>query len=338
MTNRKPASGELTAALSNEIYESALRRKPGLLKRVLSVLWLVVGISGLVWFAWSEPFSGMLFEKLTAIGLATWVSSYILAPLVMAVRAVIAVEAIGYAYHRFFQHVGYMTRRAQVFRRNQRFHWIHHMIIYPIGRLYKHGKKYVPSEKGFGLSWVVPGVLAAGLFLFTHGLTVASAAFIIALGLYAKLVVDEAHSRFHYGTHSWVDKPYFNWLEEIHLLHHWDQRYNFTIVHPLMDQLFGTYLNPKTHREELRISLEDNDITVSDLINYRYLLIEASPAEYAAFVSAAQTFPKSLRKANQLLTLLKNRTVSHPRDEEAAELHRRAEALIEVVGRAKKVA
>ncbi|HEY9785958.1 MAG TPA: sterol desaturase family protein [Candidatus Obscuribacterales bacterium] len=338
MTKGKTEKVVLTADTANAIYEAALQPKRSALMRVLSAVWLVVGVGGLVWFAWSEPFSGWLFEKLAAAGVAGWIISYVLQPLVMAVRAVIAVESIGYAYHRFFQHVGFFTRRAQVFRRNQRFHWIHHMIIYPIGRLYKHGKKYVPSEKGVGLSWVVPGLLAAGLFLFTHGFNVASFAFIFALWAYAKLIVDETHARFHFDNHSWVNKPYFNWLEEIHLLHHWDQRTNFTIVHPLMDQLFGTYLDPKKHRKELEICLEDKDLTVSDLINYRYLLVEASPAEYAAYISAAKRFPKSLTKAKKLVELLDARVASHPEDAQAADLHSKALALVTAVGKASEAA
>lgn len=333
MTTRKPDKIELTAASSNKLYEAALKSKPGFFMRLLSSIWLVAGIGALVWFAWAEPFSALLVDKLITIGLPAWVGGYILLPLVMALRAVIAVEAIGYAYHRFFQHVGFFTRRAQVFRRNQQFHWIHHMIIYPIGRLYKHGRKYVPSEKGLGLSWVIPGLMAAGLFLFTHGITVASLAFVAALWAYAKLIVDETHARFHYDKHSWVSKRYFNWLEEIHLLHHWDQRKNFTIVHPLMDQLFGTYLDPKKSRAELATAIEDKEITVSDLINWRYLLIEATPAEYAAFVSAAKRFPKSLRKVEHLLQVLSNRMATHPDDSEAAELHSRALALLATVGR-----
>jgi len=321
------------ATHSNELYLAALKPKASFFTRFLSTLWLVVGLGALISFAWSEPFSGMLFNWLTEQGLAPWVVTFILTPAVMFVRAVIAVESIGYGYHRFFQHVGYLTRQAQVFRRNQRFHWIHHMIIYPIGRLYRHGKRYHASEKGFGLSWVIPGLMAAGLFLYTHGFTMVSFSFIFGLWFYAKMVVDLTHARFHFDNHPWVGKPYFQWLEEIHLLHHWDQRYNFTIVHPLMDQLFGTYLDPRTHRKELQISLEDNELTVSDLINWRYLLTEASPTEYAAFVSAAQRYPKSLRKVKHLLTVLEYRIASHPEDGEAVDLHARALALVTAVGK-----
>ena len=333
MTPTRTVKVNLDASHSNEIYIAALKPKDNLFRKLLSTLWLFIGVGSLIWFAWSEPFSSMFFSWLTSHGVAPGAVTFILTPIVMLVRAVIAVESIGYGYHRFFQHVGYLTRKAQVFRRNQRFHWIHHMIIYPIGRLYRHGKRYHASEKGLGLSWVIPGMMVAGLYLYTHGITFASFAFIGALWFYAKMVVDLTHARFHFDNHPWVGKPYFQWLEEIHLLHHWDQRYNFTIVHPLMDQLFGTYLDPATHRKELQICLEDNEVTVSDLINWRYLLTEASPTEYAAFVSAAQKYPKSLRKVGHLLTVLKHRTDSHPEDAQAAELHARALSLVTAVGK-----
>lgn len=333
MHKAKTTKVELNSADSNAIYIAALKPKAGFLTRVISALWLFVGLGALIWFAWSEPFSGMLFDWLTSYGLAPWMVTYVFTPLVMFLRAIVAVESIGYGYHRFFQHVGYLTRKSQVFRRNQKFHWIHHMIIYPIGRLYRHGKRYHPAEKGFGLSWVIPGLLAAGLFLYSHGLTAASFSFIVGLWFYAKMIVDLTHTRFHFDSHSWIGKPYFQWLEEIHLLHHWDQRYNFTIVHPLMDQLFGTYLNPATHRKELQICIEDNEVTVSDLINWKYLLTEASPVEYAAFVSAAQRYPKSLRKVRHLLTVLTHRTKLEPEDAEAQILLTRALALVAAVGK-----
>lgn len=318
---------------SNELYEAALKSKRSTLFRVLYAAWLVLGLSGLILIAWAEPFSGRLFRSLLSDGCPSWLITFVLSPLVMALRAVLAVESIGYVYHRFFQHLGWLTRRAQLFRRNQRFHWIHHMIYYPIGRFYRRARAYVASEKGVGLSWVVPALIASVLFLLTNGVNFGSFFFIGALGLYAKYVIDLTHSRFHEVNHPWANSPYFHWLEEIHLLHHWDQRTNFTIVHPLMDQLFGTYAAPKSHPNELKAALEDKDLTVSDLINWKYLLIEASPAEYAAFVSAAKTHPKSLRKVYLLMQVLKDRLSSHPQDALAQLLRTRSLELLKECGK-----
>jgi sterol desaturase/sphingolipid hydroxylase (fatty acid hydroxylase superfamily) len=319
-----------TEITSNDLYEASLKPERSFIRTLLSMSWFVLALSALVAFCWAEPFSGWLFAKLISAGVAPWIINYIALPLVVAIRGVLLVESVGYGYHRFFQHLGWLTRKAQYIRRNQKFHWIHHMVIYPLGRFYKRPGEYKNSEKGFSWSWVAPALVVAGLFALTHGLTLTTVVFIASFGLYAKFVVDTTHSRFHQSEHPWINKPYFVWLEEIHLLHHWDQRYNFTIVHPLMDMLFGTYKAPKKHREELRLCAEDKKLTVSDLINWRYVLLEATPAEYAAFVSSAERNPRQLRKATMVMEVYKDRLAAHPDDAEAKLLHDRCIDLMRV--------
>jgi hypothetical protein len=328
-----PDTTNPSASSPLEIYEAALRPKASLAKRAAEVAWLVSGLGFLLWFAWSEPFSGGLFAKLLAQGARPWLVDYVGVTVVMLLRAVLLVETFGYIYHRFFQHVGFFTRRAQVFRRNQRFHWIHHMIIYPIGRMYRRAMDYVPSEEGIAWSWVAPSLIMTSLWVWSHGVNVGTFAFMAGVAIYAKGIVDLTHERFHLVEHPWTESRYFHWLEEIHLLHHWDQRTNFTICYPAMDVLFGTYLSPRAHREELRVSLEDKELTVSDLINWRYLFVEASPSEYAAFISAARQHSRSLRKIGLLLPCLGERMKARPDDQEAKDLYRKAVALLEQCGR-----
>ena len=160
-----------------------------------------------------------------------------------------------------------------------------------------------------------------------------SLAFVLALAWWAKFIVDRAHSRFHEVDHPWANSAYYQWLEEIHLLHHWDQRYNFTIVHPLMDMLFGSYLSPASHREELRVATADEDLTVSDLINWRYLLVEATPVERAAFISGVKTHSQSLKKVKHLFQVLKDRLALHPDDADALLLKERATDLLTTIGK-----
>lgn len=315
---------------SNALYEAALKNQANFILKALYSVWLIGGLTTLIVLAWAEPFSNQL---LSWLNLPLWAVNYIALPLIMAFRAILMVESFGYAYHRFFQHVGFFTRRAQLLRRNQKFHWIHHMVIYPIGRFYRRARPYVASEKGVGWSWVLPGLAVAVLFVLTHGLSFASIAFVAALGWWAKFVVDRAHSRFHEVNHPWAKSAYFHWLEEIHILHHWDQRYNFTIVHPLMDVLFGTYLSPSTHREELKVATEDVDLTVSDLINWRYLLLEATPAERAAFISNVKIHSKSLKKVQHLFRVLGDRLALHPEDSQARLLQQRAKDLLAAIGK-----
>jgi hypothetical protein len=321
----------MNTQLDPSIFAALLRRPDVSLRRRLLDLWTAAGILALMAFAWAEPLSGLLFARLIAAGAPPALIAYALRPLVMALRGVLIVEAFGYAYHRFFQHVGWLTRRSGTVRRNQMYHWLHHMVIYPIGRFYKRDTGYVASEKGLALSWVVPGWIMAGLAVWTHGFTLATAAFIGGIAAYAKLVVDTAHSRFHLEKHPWAKSEYFHWLEDIHLLHHWDQAMNFTIVHPLMDRLFGTYLAPETHRAEIAAVATDDALTVSDATNWRYLLKEASPAEFAAFISQAQRHPRSIRKIELLIEALERRLAAQPADADALDLHIRAKNLYALV-------
>lgn len=301
---------------ANALYEAALRPATPL-REGLKVFLTALGLCGLTWLAWAEPFSA---------GLA-WPARLA----VTVLRGVLFVEAFGYAYHRWFQHLGWWTRRARVFRRNQRYHWIHHMILYPIGRFYRRDVPYVSSEGGLGLSWAGPAVGAIALAVATMGPRWETLVFVTAMASYAYFVVDDVHSRFHLERHSYQGFQYFRWLEDIHVLHHWDQRYNFTIVHPAMDWLFGTYLAPRTHRRELDVALRDEELTVSDLINWRYLLLEANPVEYAAFISEARRHPRSLRKIGRLLEVLQQRLSLRPADPEARLLRHRAAELVNQV-------
>ena len=314
-----------------ELYEAALKPAEASWRRALLWSWTAIGLAGLLAFSWSEPWSAKLLARAAALGAPTFLVKYVAVALVMAFRAVILVESFGYIYHRFFQHVGLLTRQAMVFRRNQMFHWVHHMIIYPIGKFYRRDMPYASSEDGVANSWTVPVLITGALWFGTKGLNFASAAFVAGIALYALYVIDVTHSRFHLEKHSWSESRYFHWLEDIHVLHHWDQRYNFTIVFPHMDLLFGSYLSPKSHKKEIAAALEDMELTVSDLINWRYLLISASPAEYAAFISQAHRHTRSLRKVNLLLEVLSCRMDRFPSDAEAAELHRRASDLLGAV-------
>jgi len=314
--------------LDEALWGALLRRPDESLRRRLFELYTAAGLLALIALAWAEPFSGRLFAKMIAAGASPALIAWGLKPLVMALRGVLLVESFGYAYHRFFQHVGRLTRRSSVVRRNQMFHWLHHMVIYPIGRFYKRDTGYVASETGLALSWVVPGWIAAGITVWLHGFTLAALAFVAGVAVYAKLVVDLTHSRFHLENHPWARSEYFHWLEDIHLLHHWDQAMNFTIVHPLMDRLFGTYLAPETHRAEITAVVSEDALTVSDATNWRYLLKEATPAEHAAFISQARRHPRSIRKIELLIAALERRLARFPAEAEALDLHIRARALL----------
>lgn len=308
----------MTNSLDAELWTALLRRPDSSLRKRLLEVWTAAGIVALIALAWAEPFTAKL--------LPAWTK-----PAVMFLRGVLLVESFGYAYHRFFQHVGWLTRKSATVRRNQMFHWLHHMVIYPIGAHYKRDTGYVSSETGLATSWTVPGMIVAGLVAWTHGLTLATFAFIAGVAAYAKFVVDATHSRFHLVEHPWKDAKYFHHLADVHLLHHWDQAMNFTIVHPLMDMMFGTYLAPDTHREQLAAVVDGDSLTFSDATNWRYMLKEASPSEYAAFITQAKRHPRSIRKIELMIACLERRLALHPAEAEALDMHVRAKDLLALV-------
>lgn len=303
---------------SIKLYDAAFKPQAPAGASLALAVWTAAGLAGLVWLSWAEPWSARLPYgwRLAAL----------------ALRGVLLVEAFGYFYHRFFQHLGRLTRAAPWFRRNQRFHWMHHMILYPIGRFYQRSVPYISSEGGIGISWLAPALLTIGLAVWRMGANLGTLVFCGSIAAYAYFVIDDVHERFHLAKHSYQGSRYFAWLEDIHVLHHWDQRRNFTIVHPLMDVLFGTYLSPASHRRELKTAIEDLELTVSDLINWRYLLLEATPAEYAAFISEAKRHPRSLRKIGHLMEVLHHVLSRRPDEGLALLLKRRAADLLELVG------
>ena len=315
---------------SSRLYELTLKPRYSLLKKVFLGVWTPTVLIFLVYFGFAEAYSPVLFEYLMAAGLSSTVVTDAFVPLVTILRAVIVVEAIGYFYHRFFQHLGFMTRTWHKIRRNQKYHWIHHMVFYPIGELYRRKTKYKGAEP-FPWSWIIPIAIVVGLFLNANGINLGTITFVVA-GLSYVNLVRVTHERFHYTNHGWVKRKYFKFLEDVHILHHWDQGKNYTIVNPVMDMLFGTYLRPKSHRTEVKQALKEYDLTRSDIINWRYLLIEATPAEYAAFISAARQYPSGLRKVNYLLTLLQQRVEIHSNDSEAKELYAKAVRCLKEIG------
>jgi sterol desaturase/sphingolipid hydroxylase (fatty acid hydroxylase superfamily) len=308
----------MTNSLDAQLWTALLRRPDSSMKKRLLEIWTAFGVVALIALAWAEPVSARL--------LPAWTK-----PVVMFARGVLLVEAFGYAYHRFFQHVGWLTRKSATVRRNQMFHWLHHMVIYPMGPHYKRDTGYVASETGLATSWTVPGMIVAGLALWTHGLSLGAFAFVAGIACYAKFIVDETHSRFHLVKHAWKDRAYFKRLADIHLLHHWDQANNFTIVHPLMDRLFGTFLDPDAHRAELDAVVAEDSLTFSDATNWRYMLKEASPAEYAAYITQAKRHPRSIRKIELMIACLDRRLALHPAEVEALDMQVRAKDLLALI-------
>jgi sterol desaturase/sphingolipid hydroxylase (fatty acid hydroxylase superfamily) len=321
------------AVQAKTIYEASLQPSRGALQRLASATRLVAGLCTLIWLGWAKPFGEQLLNLLRFSGVSEELLQYIGTPLVMVVRAVIIVEVVGYAYHRFCQHVGWLTKRSHFSRYGQRFHWLHHMVHHPIGKFY-HRRKYLVAEPGIGLSLTVPSLLVGLLFVLTHDRDFATVCFLGGMFVYGKFVLEKLHARYHENSHSWGDYKWFQWLERYHRIHHVHQSWNYSVCNPLIDMLFGTYRNPNRHPELTDEALIERELSVSDIVNWRILLMHAGSSKHAAYVSLAQKHPRSIRKLHLLVQVLDEHLMAHRKAAAARELRNRAWDLLVYVGRA----
>jgi sterol desaturase/sphingolipid hydroxylase (fatty acid hydroxylase superfamily) len=317
-------------AASNALYESVLKPRTSRVVRAILGIWTVGGLFALIFISWTAPYSRRLFGLLVSRGtVQPWFITFVLNPLVMFICGCLIVETIGYAYHRYMQHVTFFARSGQVIRRNNRFHWIHHMIVYPFGNTFKRDSDYVSPGEGSFSTWTVPAIVVCSLFLLTHHpLTLAyipgNIAFLGGILFQSKFMIELSHHRFHQIHHPWVNNRLFKIAEEIHILHHYDQRTNFGIAVPFMDFLFGTYMSPAKHKAEIRALMNDEELSRSDLTNWNYLLSEATPGERAAFICAAEKHPRSVKKVRKVVQVMRDRLTIHPEDTLAKDLELKA--------------
>ena len=85
-------------------------------------------------------------------------SDVLFAFLLFSVGAVVLVEAIGYFWHRFAEHLGWLEDTVR-YR-----HWMHHELDYPIDRLRPLGVK--EYRKAGSWTWFVVGGVAVALILY----------------------------------------------------------------------------------------------------------------------------------------------------------------------------
>lgn len=152
------------------------------------------------------------------------------AVLLFTLGAVLLVEAIGYFWHRFAEHLGWLGDTIR-YR-----HWVHHEVDYPIDRLRPAGEWQY--HRAGAWTWFVLGGVAAVLIFWLLPLSVALP---LALGafLYSWGVISYLHDRFHVEGH-WLTKfAWFQRVRRLHDIHHW-QPCNYGILFFWMDRLFGT--------------------------------------------------------------------------------------------------
>jgi sterol desaturase/sphingolipid hydroxylase (fatty acid hydroxylase superfamily) len=157
-------------------------------------------------------------------------SDALFALLLSSVGAVVLVEAIGYFWHRFAEHRGWLGDTVR-YR-----HWVHHELDYPVDRLRPVGVKNY--RKAGSWTWFVVGAAAVALMLYLlpldQGLPLA-----LGVVLYSWGVISYLHNRFHVEGH-WLERfAWFRRIRRLHDIHHW-QPGNYGILFFWMDRLFGT--------------------------------------------------------------------------------------------------
>lgn len=250
----------------------------------------------------------------------------------LVVKALLFSEALFYLLHRYFEHVGLVSRLSAFVRKNQQYHWIHHMVIYPFNKQYKKGTRYAMMKRDFHspLWHFMLSVLIIIATIATMGITWKGAVFVGVVTVYS-LMVPQVHDRFHFFN-SWEKNQYFRWLADIHMLHHVDQEANFTIFNPLMDMLFGTYFSPQKFSSHIRSLLESNDVNFSDFISFSYLIQEATPLERATFIAALAQFPGERKKVHTMVELLSQVPVQDPYYVHAGKLREALASMLELSG------
>lgn len=139
------------------------------------------------------------------------------------------VEAIGYFWHRFAEHLGWLGDAIR-YR-----HWVHHEVDYPIDRLRPVAAKY---RSAGSWTWFVLGGFAAFLIFSLLPFAVALPISLGAL-VYSWGVISYLHSSFHVEGH-WLERfAWFRQIRQLHDIHHW-QPCNYGILFFWMDRACGT--------------------------------------------------------------------------------------------------
>jgi sterol desaturase/sphingolipid hydroxylase (fatty acid hydroxylase superfamily) len=150
--------------------------------------------------------------------------------LLSTVCAVALVELVGYLWHRFAEHLGWLGDTMRYC------HWVHHELDYPVESLRPSGR--ASYRKAGSWTWFALGGAAIVLMFLLLPLADAAA---LALGVvaYSWGVISYLHCRFHVDSH-WLQRfAWFRRLRRLHDIHHW-QPCNYGILFFGLDRLFGT--------------------------------------------------------------------------------------------------
>jgi len=317
----------MAGRLDAQLYRASLDAHRDPREQVVVALRTVLALGALLWVALAAPMGAPVLVWMRDRGVPQWCVDVVVHPLTLVARGCLLLEVVGYTYHRFVHHLGWLTPRSAFARHNQRLHWIHHMVQYPVGERYERAGAYL-SANGSTLTWLPPYLLTLVAIVALHGVGQDAVLLVAALMAYAALV-NLAHARFHLARDHSRTSRYLRWIADVHRLHHWDQRCNFTIAIPVLDIACGTYRSPRDHAEQLR-QTTDASGTASDLINWRYLVEFAATAEQRAYISGVDRGVPE--EAVGVLDVLGSHLAEQPDDHVAAEMLARVKGCLDTGG------
>lgn len=149
---------------------------------------------------------------------------------VSIVIAPIIIEVVGYFWHRSVEHNAVLGHSIQ------QNHIKHHQRDYPVGKLRPNIDRYLSKiDQG----WYYLGFIMALATLLIVPRPY-SLVMIVSGVIYARVVINYLHSRFHVRNHWLANTKFFKHIQHLHDIHHWAP-YNYGILFYFMDKIFGTY-------------------------------------------------------------------------------------------------
>ena len=142
------------------------------------------------------------------------------------------VELVGYLWHRFINHLGYLGDKIRVS------HYCHHEIVYPYDNMIS--DKYKTSHDTW--PWIIPLVLFGYIPVLSLN-NIISKKIIGLLLLQISIhvyMISYIHDSYHVKNH-WLNK--YNWYKKnkkYHYIHHLDNK-NYGITTYIFDRVFGTF-------------------------------------------------------------------------------------------------
>lgn len=162
-------------------------------------------------------------------------------------------EFSGYFWHRWVCHLGLLKWLPHDFLRRR--HYSHHMEKYPPEKSLQSSSYLNSCEIAFKVLGVIMTIILITIFLSGWINIINLVVLYLGMYIYAKYIMGPIHELYHL-TDDQVKKykifqyyltwKIFCWLRRFHDKHHL-RNCNYSILNPLPDIIFGTYISPNAN-------------------------------------------------------------------------------------------